>query len=265
MVRWYSEGDPGKVLGERLALNPRDLEFQGRRFSQIINTSEGSGTPRAPSMNLLHIIQQGERVPIPQRYKVDTVVSEGAQGVLDRLFLTASLSSHRDENPGVFAGESAGSPESTGRVPKRLPLSGEVAETSGDAEEESIIGGEDLGRDYWVVWFFRSTHLPQHLLGEGFWNSGKMKLWFVGGREREDVGTLTGRLLCCRPQTRRLSLWLLRLEVIRAKVNRKLREKCNAVLELTGANMTVHCVDDDCRPQALESQSCRHFGYRQVG
>jgi len=222
MVRWYSEGDPGKVLSEGLALNPRDLEFQGRRFSQIINTSEGSGTPRAPPMNLLHIIQQGERVPIPQRYKVDTVVSEGAQGVLNCLFLTTSLSSYRDENPGVFAGESAGSPESTGRVPKRLPLSREVAETSGDAEEESVVGGENLGRDYWVVCFFRSAHLPQYLLREGFWNSGKMKLWFKGAREREDVGALTGRLSCYRLQTRHLSLWLLRLEVIRAKVSKKL-------------------------------------------
>jgi len=149
MARWYSKGDPSKVLDKRLALNPRDLEFQSRRFSQIINTSESSGTPRAPSMNLLHIIQLRERVLIPQRYIDDTVVSESAQGVLDRLFLTASLSCHCDEDAGVFAGESTGSPESTGRVPKSLPLSGKVSEPTGDAEEESVVGGEDLGRDYW--------------------------------------------------------------------------------------------------------------------
>jgi hypothetical protein len=78
MVRWYSESDPGKVLSEHLALNPRDLEFQSRRFSQIIRTSESSSAPRAPSMNLLHTIQLGVRALIPQRYEVDTVVNEGA-------------------------------------------------------------------------------------------------------------------------------------------------------------------------------------------
>ena len=29
--------------------------------------------------------------------------------------------------------------------------------------------------------------------------------------------------------------------------------------------MTVHRVDDDCRPQTLGSQSGRHFRYRRVG
>jgi len=151
MVRWYSEGDPVKALSERLTLNPRDLKFQSRRFSRVIITSESSSTPRAPSMNLLHIMQLVDRVLIPQRYVDDTVVNEGTQGVLDRLFLTASLSPHRDENPGIFSGESAGSPESTGRLPEDPPLSGVVSVSSGDAEEESVVSGEDLGRDYWVV------------------------------------------------------------------------------------------------------------------
>lgn len=182
-ARWYLEGDPSKVLNERLALDPRDLEFQSRRFSQIISTGESTGTPRAPSMNLLHISQLRKHILIPQRYIDDTVVSEGTQGVLDRLFLTASLSCHRDEDAGVFAGESTGSPESTGRVPKSLPLSGKVSEPTGDAEEESVVGGEDLGCDYWVVWFWRSMHLFQHLLREGFWNSGKTRFELIGSRE----------------------------------------------------------------------------------
>ena len=166
-------------------------------------------------------MQLVDSVLIPQRYVDDTVVNEGAQGVLDRLFLTASLSSHRDENPSVFAGALAGSPESIGRLPKDPPLSGVVSVSSGDAEEESIVGGEDLGCDYWVVWFC-SMHLLQHLLREGFWNSGKTKFEFIGSREREDVGMLTGRLLRYRLQSRRLLLWILRLEVIETKVSRKL-------------------------------------------
>jgi len=92
-------------------------------------------------------------VLIPQRHVDHTVVNEGAQRVLDRLFLTASLSCHHDKKPGVFTGESTGSPETAGRIPERLPLSGDVSESSGDAEKESVVGGEDIGRYYWVVWF----------------------------------------------------------------------------------------------------------------
>jgi hypothetical protein len=225
MVRWYSEGDLGNVLSERLALNPPDLEFQSRRFSRVIFTSESTSTPRGSSMNLLHTIQLDVRALIPQRYVDDTVVNKGAHGTLDRLFLTTSLSCHRDENPGVFAGESTGSPESTCRVPKGLPLSGEASVSSGDAEEESVVGGEDLRRDYWVFRFCRSVHLPQHLLREGFWNSGKVKFESIGSRDGEDMRTLTGRLLRHHPQTRRLFLWILRLEVIRVKVSKSYEER----------------------------------------
>jgi len=96
-------------------------------------------------MNLLHTRQLGEHAFIPQRHVDDTVVNERAQGVLDRLFLAASLGSHGDENSSVFSGESTGSPETAGPIPKRLPLSGEVSESSGDAEEESVVCGRISG------------------------------------------------------------------------------------------------------------------------
>jgi len=214
IVRWFHGPDLGKALSERLALNPRDLEFQSRRSPRIIKTSESSGTPRAPSVNILHTIQLVERGLIPQRYVDDTVVNEGTQGFLDRLFLAASLGCHRNENPSVFAGESTGSPEFTGRVPKGLPLSGVVSVLSGDAEEEGVIGSEGLERDHWVVWFCRSMPLLQHLLREGFWDSGKTKPEFIGSRERDGVGTPTGRLLRYRLQIRHLPLCILRLVVI---------------------------------------------------
>jgi len=88
------------------------------------------------------------------------MMNEGDQGVLDRLFLTASLSCHQDENPGVFSFKGTGSPETAGRIPECLPLSGEASESSGDAEKESVVGGEDLGCDYWVVWSGGSVLLP---------------------------------------------------------------------------------------------------------
>jgi len=168
----YLKGNPGKVLRKRFALDSRDLVFKGRRLSQIIGTSESTSTPRAPSVNLLHIRQLGEHRLIPQRHVDYPVVNETAQGVLDRLFLAASLSPHRDENPSVFASESASGPESDCRVPERLPLGGEISESSGDAEEECVVGGENIGGDYWVVWFGSSAHFLQHTLWECLWNPG---------------------------------------------------------------------------------------------
>jgi len=68
------------------------------------------------------------------------------------------LSRQRDEDFSVFAGESTCAPPPAGRVPERLPLSGEVSVWSGDAEEETVVGGEDVGGDDWVVWFGGSGH-----------------------------------------------------------------------------------------------------------
>jgi len=172
----YLKGDPGKELCKRFALYSRDLVFQGRWLSQITMTSESTSTPRAPSMNLLHIRQLGERRLIPQRHVNNPMVNEGAQGVLNCLFLTAPLSRQRDEDSGVFAGESTCLPQPVGRVPERLPLSGEVSVCSGDAEEETVVGGEDVWGDDWVIWFGSSVHFLQHALWEGFRDPGSAAL-----------------------------------------------------------------------------------------
>jgi len=155
-----SKGNPGNVLRKRLSLYPRDLMFQSRQRSRVISTSKTSGAPRAPSMNLLHTVQLREHVLVPQRHEDDAMVNKSTQGALDRLFLTTSLSSDRNENPGILSSEGTFGPESTGRVPKRPPLSGGVSVSSRDAEEESVVGGEDFWRDYRVVWFGGSAHFP---------------------------------------------------------------------------------------------------------
>lgn len=87
----------------------------------------------------------------------DTMVGEDAQGVISRHFLSTSGCTGRHEDPSVFPSESTGCPEATGRVPERLPLSGGISESSGNTEEESVVGGEDIWGDDWVVWFGRSV------------------------------------------------------------------------------------------------------------
>jgi len=50
-------------------------------------------------------------------------------------------------------------------------LGGEVTVTSGDAEEEGVIGGEGIGGDNGVVWFSRGVHLGEDFGREGLWDS----------------------------------------------------------------------------------------------
>src|SRR5882757_2032514 len=150
-LRRNSKGKPGKMLRKQLSLHSRNLVLQSRWFSGIIGTSEGTSTPGAPSMNLLHVRQQREHALVSQRYVDDTVVNESAERVLDRLFLAASLSSDRDENPGVLPGKSTGGPQTTSRIPERLPLGRIVSESGGDSKEESVVGGEDVWCDDRVV------------------------------------------------------------------------------------------------------------------
>jgi len=52
-----------------------------------------------------------------------------------------------------------------------LPLGWEVTETSGDAEEEGVIRGEDLRGDDGVFGFSRGVHLGEDLGGEGLRDS----------------------------------------------------------------------------------------------
>ena len=102
----------------------------------------------------------------------DTVVSEDAQRVIDGRLLSTSGSAGRYEDASVFTSEGTRCPETAGRVPERLPLGGEVAESCGDAEEESIVGGEELWGDDWVVWLGGSVHQTQDLFREGFRHPG---------------------------------------------------------------------------------------------
>ena len=108
---------------------------------------------------------------VSERNVDDAVVSEDAQGIEDRHFLSASGSASRHEDTCVLAGKSTGFPETAGRVPEGLPLGGMVAESSGNAEEEGVVGGEDFRSDDRVVRFRRSVHLLEDRFCEGFGDS----------------------------------------------------------------------------------------------
>ena len=54
-----------------------------------------------------------------------------------------------------------------------LPLGGHVSVTSGDANKDCIIGGQNFGRDFGVLSLGRGVHLGQNFAGEGLWHSMK--------------------------------------------------------------------------------------------
>ena len=97
---------------------------------------------------------------VPKRDVYDTVVSKDTQGVKNGHLLSTSKRTGRHENASVLAGESTGCPKTTGRVPEGLPLGGVVIISSGNTEEEGVVGGEDVRSDDWVVRFGGSMHLP---------------------------------------------------------------------------------------------------------
>lgn len=53
-----------------------------------------------------------------------------------------------------------------------LPLSGHVAVTSGDTQDEGIECGQDISGNDGVIGFLRSVHLREDLLRKGFGHSG---------------------------------------------------------------------------------------------
>ena len=119
-------------------------------------------------MNFFEIRQLRERVLVSQRNVYDPVVGEDAQRVIGGHLLSASGSSGRHKDTSVFTGEGTRCPKTASRVPESLPLSWGVTKSSGNAEEESVIGGQNGWGDDWVVAFGRSVHLLQDVLREGF-------------------------------------------------------------------------------------------------
>jgi len=97
-------------------------------------------------------------------------VGKGRHGGDSGRLLSSTQRASRDENTCILAGEASRRPETTSGVNERLPLSREVAITSGDAEEEGVERGENVRGDDWIVGFGWSVHFGEDLAGEGLGN-----------------------------------------------------------------------------------------------
>ena len=146
---------------------------RARQSGDAINTySEGTSAPWATTSDFTQVGQKGKRGLVAQRHVDDAVVSQGAHGRDSGAFLTSTKTGGRDEKPGHFAPVGASSPLATGLVPESFPLSGEVAVTGGDTEEEGVVRFKNFGfdeRDRLVL--TGGIHLGKNFLRKSFFNS----------------------------------------------------------------------------------------------
>ena len=149
-----------------------ELELLGGRHTGAVATGERARAPGGAAADLAQVAEDGEGSGVPERDIDDAVVSEGAHGGNGGGFLTAARGAGADEQASIFAPEATGLPEMAGGVPECLPLGGEVAVTGGDAEEEGVVGLEDVRGDGGVVRLGWGVHLGQDFLGEGLADSG---------------------------------------------------------------------------------------------
>ena len=116
-------------------------------------------------MDLGEVGELLEGLCVPEWYVDDAVVGQGTHGSQGGALLSSTKASSRDKQASVLAVERTLLPELAGRVPKGLPLSREVAVTGGNAEQEGVIGLEDVGRDEGdrlvLAW---GVHLAEDLL-----------------------------------------------------------------------------------------------------
>lgn len=113
-----------------------------------------------------------------------------------RALLSTTGGATRNEDTSVLAPVSTLSPLASSGVPERLPLSGEVAVTGWNTEEEGVIffelGGVD-DRD--VGGLGGCVHLREDFFGESLCDSGRVVRLWVGEQEVE-LRTGRGRLRC---------------------------------------------------------------------
>lgn len=149
-------------------------------------------------MHFVQVCELREDGLVAKRDVDHAVMGKCAHGGNAGRFLAASEGSGGDEEAGVFTPEAALLPLTTGAVEEGLPLSGEIAVASGNAEEDTVIllnllGSDD--RDVRVLWW--SIHLVENLLGQGLLNSASMMsglltdLWSAQGVRLTDTSLQT--------------------------------------------------------------------------
>lgn len=144
--------------------------------------SKGTGTPWRTTADLSDVGKEWEGMLVSERNIDDSVVSESRERVESSDLLPTTLPTGRDEETGVFAGESTGSPKTTSGIDERFPLGGEISVTGGDTEEEGIIRFQDVGSDDWVAGLRSSVHLSEDLFGKGFGDPDARKKILVRGQ-----------------------------------------------------------------------------------
>jgi len=177
----YSELDLGNDLPELFALSRGDIELKLGRGTRAVSASKGTGTPRGSTVNLGQVGQKGKDVLVAERNEDDPVVGQGRESAIDGHFLSSTRSASGNEDTCVLSSKSTLNPETTGSIPKGLPLSGERTVTSGDTKEEGVVVGELSGGDDGVVRLGWGMEFRQDVLGESF-------------RDLEDAGRTTSGL-----------------------------------------------------------------------
>lgn len=130
---------------EGLALLVGERELLLRRLSAAVGTSEGTGTPRRTTTDLGEVSKSTEDSLVAEGNEDHAVVNEGRHGADDGGLLTTAGGASGNEGTSVLAPEGTVLPLATSLVPEGLELSGPVAVSGGDTEEETVVLLESRG------------------------------------------------------------------------------------------------------------------------
>lgn len=115
---------------------------------RILSThGKGSRAPWASTTDLIRVGQLSKVVLVAKGHIDDAHMGQGGHGGDGSALLSASRRSRRHKETSILAVEATRCPLFTASIPECLPLCREVAISRGDAEEEGIVRGEDVGGD----------------------------------------------------------------------------------------------------------------------
>lgn len=165
------------MLVEALALGLSELELLGGGLTRAVAAGEGTRTPGSAAADLIETCEQGEGGGVAERNVDHALVHPAAQGGDGGRLLPTAGGGRADEQPEVLAVQGARLPQLTEMVDECLPLGRVVAVAGGDAEEEGVVGLEDVrGDEGDALVLRRRVHLAEHFLWEGLLDSGRLQL-----------------------------------------------------------------------------------------
>lgn len=191
----------GDRLVKLLALDGGQLFLHITRLARTVTTSESTRSPGTTTADRIQVGQDAEGLGVSEGHVDDAVVGEGAHGGESSGLLATSLRGSGDEDTGVLAPETTGAPLLAGLVPESLPLSGEVAVSCWDADEEGVILLEHawVFEDGDICGLRRSVHLGEDLVRKSL---GDPRCFTVSMSHDLKGRQLTGRDRQCRQPSR---------------------------------------------------------------